>query len=443
MALIALLFAATLTADPPRLVLGKDAGANLEVKAPAGAKVTITANVGSVGEVRREGDAFKARYTPPAVRAPSVALLLARIDEGGDRELAWLAIPLSGSDTMEIETRPGAKVVADVAGHSIGPVVADARGMVRLPMVVPPGVDKATLHITDKLGNTTEKPLDLEPPPFSRMRVAPRSDGASAVTPMEVEIFVVRRDGTPDDRAAVELEAKEGDAEVRKRIGHGVYLGRFTAPPKKSGTVHLTATANGEEAGLDAPVVPANLLIARAFWKSALSAERPWAASVGLIGGGGSTFGGALAGTIMLEAAMRIEVMPVEVLIDGGFSWFGTVDQPGATPGTTDSAHPHTGFILGGVRVGRQLVRDVDGHVTLAFGASRQSVTRRIGATGAEVAAEGWTPRFAASFGANLRIGPGRALAQLQLDATGSNVAGLTSNLSGVQLMAGYLVTVR
>ncbi|MCA1828825.1 MAG: hypothetical protein ABR567_19535 [Myxococcales bacterium] len=444
MALIALLAAASLTADPPKLILGKDAGANIELQAPAGAKVTFSASAGSIGEARREGGVFKARYTAPALKAPSVALVLAQIDRDGERELAWLAIPLTGSDTMEIETKPGSRVTADVAGHAIGPVTADAKGIVRLPMVVPPGVEKATLHITDKLGNTIDKPLDLEPPPFTRMRMAPRADSASIASPLLLEIFVVRRDGTPDDRATVDLDAEDGDAELRRRIGRGVYLARYVPPAGKTGTVHLVGTANGQQAALDLPIAAGQVMIARPFWKSSLSAERPWTIGAGLIGGVGSTFDGATAGTAMLEAALRIEVLPLEVLLEAGGSWFTALTQPGPALDALDTARPRTTFVQAGVRLGKQLVRGVDGHLALALGAASQSVSRTVGATGAaQPSAHAWTPHLAFAFGANMRIGPGRALAQLQLDASGSNVAGLATSLGGVQLMAGYLVTVR
>jgi hypothetical protein len=444
MALIALAVAASLTANPPRLILGKDAGANLELQAPAGATVTLSASVGAVGDVRRDGDVFKARYTPPSVRAPSVAMILARIDAGGERELTWLAIPLTGSDTMEIETKPGSHVVADVAGHTIGPVTADANGIVRLPMVVPPGVDKATLRITDKLGNTVEKPLDLDPPPFSRARMAARSDSATPAAPLAIEIFVVRRDGTPDDRATVDVDASDGDAEVRKRIGHGVYLARYTPPAGKSGTARLAATANGEQIALEVPFAAGKVMIAQPFWKSAMSTERPWSTGVGLVGGVGSTFDGAAAGTAMLEASVRIEVLPIEALLDAGGSWFTELTQPGPTFDTTDVEKPRTMFFQGGARAGRQLVKGVDGHATLALGIARQTVTRRVAAGGvAGPSANGWTPRFAFALGANMRIGPGRALAQVEFAGSGANVAGLATSVGGVQLMAGYLVTVR
>ncbi|MGZ6144187.1 MAG: hypothetical protein ACXWLM_12670, partial [Myxococcales bacterium] len=101
-----------------------------------------------------------------------------------------------------------------------------------------------------------------------------------------------------------------------------------------------------------------------------------------------------------------------------------------------------TKFVQLGVRLGRQLVKGLDGHATLAFGAQSQSVDRTL-ATGPAVSQTAWTPRFAFALGANLRLGPGRALAQLQLDATGSEVAGLASSLGSAQILVGYLVTIR
>ena len=212
MALIATLLAFSFTAQPGHLVLGRDAGADLTVHAPAGATVTLSSSVGTVSAPRHEGEVWTARFIPPALHSPSVAIILLQVDADGARELAWLSLPLSGADTMEIETRPGSSVMAVVAGTTVGPVIADKSGTARLSMVVPPGVAMGTLHITDKLGNKSEKPLDLEPPPFSRVRMASRSQGATTVSPAELEIFVIKPDGTPDDDAKVELMADDGEA---------------------------------------------------------------------------------------------------------------------------------------------------------------------------------------------------------------------------------------
>ncbi len=442
MALIAALLAASLVADPARLVLGKNAGAALSFRAPPGATVTLTASVGTVSAPQRDGDLFRARFTPPALKAPTVALLLAQVEEAdGARELSWLSIPLSGADTMEIETRPGSRVSADVAGQTIGPVISDQKGVARLPMVVPPGVGQATLHIVDKLGNTTDKPLDLEPPPFSRVRVAARAAGASAAAPLELEIFVVQPDGSPDDSAKVGITASAGEAEVRKRIGPGLYLARYLAPAGKSGAVHLEAKANGQLAAVDVPVTVSRVTIAQPFWQSAQVAHRPWSVAVGLLGGGGATFDGAGEGTLLLETALRLEILPVEAVLDLGASFSAEVTQYGATPNNTERARAQSRLVQVGLRLGRQLASGLDAHATLLFGVQSQVVARTF-PTNTHTADDSVTPRLALALGGSLLLGPGRALAQVQLDSSASGIAGLAGSLSGAQVMLGYLLTV-
>src|SRR5207249_3707987 len=157
---------------------------------------------------------------------------------------------------MVIRSKPGSKVEASVAGRMVGPITAGDDGNVRLPMVVPPGVRETTLRITDKLGNTSEKPLDLEPPPYSRLRLAARADAASPSSPLEVEIFVVKPDGTPDDEAKVALSASEGETRMHRRIGPGIYLAEFTPSEGQSGSTKLEAKANAQLATLDVTVRP-------------------------------------------------------------------------------------------------------------------------------------------------------------------------------------------
>ena len=441
MALIAVLFAASLVADRATLVLGKEAGAALTLRAPAGASVTLSASVGTISAPQRDGDVWRARFTPPPLKAPTVALLLAQVEEGGARELAWLSIPLSGADTMEIETRPESRVSAEVAGVTIGPVIADKSGTARLPMIVPPGVGKGTLHIVDKLGNSTDKTLDLEPPPFSRVRVAARSSGASAAAPLELEIFVVKPDGSPDDNAKLAITANDGEAEVRKRIGHGVYLASYLAPAKKSGAVHLEAKANGQLAAVDVPVSVSRVILAQPFWRSAQVAHRPWSVAVGLLGGGGGTFDGASEGSVLLEAAVRLEILPVEVVLDLGASYFSEVTQYGATPTNAERARAQSRLAEVGLRLGRQLTSGLDGYLTLLFGYQSQLVSRTL-PTRTQAAQDDGTPRFALALGANLLAGPGRILLQVQFDSSANAIAGLAGSLSGVQAMLGYLVTV-
>ncbi len=444
MALIATLLAVSFTAQPGQLVLGHDAGADLTVHAPAGATVTLSTSVGSVSTPRREGDVWTARFSPPSVHSPAVAMILLQAEVDGARELAWLSLPLSGADTMEIETRPGSSVMASVAGTSIGPVVADKSGTARLSMVVPPGVAMGTLHITDKLGNKSEKPLDLEPPPFSRVRMASRSMGATTVAPAELEIFVIKPDGTPDDDAKVELIATDGEAVVRKRVGPGIYLGRYLAPTGKTGSVHLEAKANGQVTALDLPVTEAHVLIAQPFWRSSLVSERPWSVSVGPIVGVGASFDGANEGTILIEAAVRLEVLPVELVFDFGPSYFSEITQPSANPPNTDRVSSRSWKAQFGLRLGRELVPDLDGHATLLLGLQNQQVDLTSSlAGGGGGSRDAYTPRLAFAIGASFVLGYGRVLGQVQFDSSASRIAALAGSLSGVQVMLGYLITVR
>ncbi len=442
MALILGLLAISLSANPGSLVLGKDTGANLEIHAPSDAKLTLSANVGSVSAPKQDGDVFRAHYTPPSIKSPSVALVLAISERGGDRELGWLAIPLTGADTMEIQTRAGSKVEANVAGKTMGPVTADNGGIARIYMVVPPGVQKAVLHITDPLGNSTQKPLNLDPPPFSRMRMAPRESGGGQI---DLEVFVVRPDGAPDDDAKLDLKSGEGEFEVRRRVGPGTYLVRYTAPAGKTGTTHLEARTNGGRTTLELPVVgagPRPAAASGALWRSTLNSRSPWSVSAGVIGGGGATFDGAGGGTVLGEVAVRLKDLPIEAVLDGGAAWFGEYTQYGATPTNAERVRSQSQQIDLGARVGVQLTDRLDGHLTLLVGAQRQAISRTL-PNQSVLSNDAWTPKFAAALGANLILGPGRVLAQVVADSSPSGTAGLGGSLASVQLMAGYLVTIR
>ena len=94
---------------------------------------------------------------------------------------------------------------------------------------------------------------------------------------------------------------------------------------------------------------------------------------------------------------------------------------------------PQSKILQLGLRLGREVAAGLDAHAALAVGLQQQ--------TGG--GADGLTPRFALAVGGNLRIGPGRALAQIQLDFSASGVAGLDTSLGGVQVLAGYLLTLR
>jgi len=438
---LAVLIAASLSAQPAQLVLGKDSGADLEIRASSGAKVTFSTTVGTVSGAQHQGGVVRARFNAPPLRVPSVALVLAQVDEGGDRDLYWVSIPLSGSDTMVIETKPGSRVEATVAGQMVGPVAAADNGTVRLPMVVPPGVRQATLKITDKLGNTTERPLDLEPPPFSRVRLAARAEAAVASSPLEVEIFVVKPDGTPDDEARVALSSPDGETSMRRRIAPGVYLAEYVPAEGESGSARLEAKANGQLATLDVPVRAGEPGARRSFWR--MGSHGPWSFSAGILGGLGRSFDGATAGGMLGEVAVRLESSPLEALLDFGGNFLSEVDQYTGAPALAERSKTHAWLVQLGVRGSYEVLRALNVHASVGAGLQSQSVRTTLPLNLGRVEDSGLTTRLATAFGATYRIGPGRALAQVEFDWSPSRVAQYAGSTSSVQGMLGYLLNVR
>jgi hypothetical protein len=438
---LAVLIAASLTAQPPQLVLGKDAGADLELRAPSGAKVTFSTTVGTVSGAQRDGGVVRARFNAPPLRVPSVALVLAQIDDGDDRELRWVSIPLFGSDSMVIQTKPGSKVEANVAGRMVGPITAGEDGNVRLPMVVPPGVREANLRITDKLGNTSERPLDLDPPPYSRVRLAARADAASPSSPLEVEIFVVKPDGAPDDDAKVALTASEGETRMRRRVAPGVYLAEFTPAEGQSGSTRLEAKANAQLTTLDVAVRPEAPGTRRSFWRAV--SEGPWSVSAGALGALGRSFDGATAGGFLAEVAVRLPSLPLEALLDAGGDFFSDIGQYDAVPTLAERAKARAWLAQLGVRGSMPVLRKLDVHDSVAAGLQSQRVRVDLPLNLGRMNDSSITSRLATAIGATYQIGPGRALGQVQFAWSPSHVAQYAGSTSSVQGMLGYLINVR
>ena len=123
-------------AQPSTLELGKTAArAVLHIRSPV--EPRLSASVGIIVGLRQEGpDAWVADYVAPHERFPRVAIIAAV----ASTEVAWTAIPLWGRGLAQVQTRPGARISVQIGGRTFGPAEADARGIARVPVVVPPGV---------------------------------------------------------------------------------------------------------------------------------------------------------------------------------------------------------------------------------------------------------------------------------------------------------------
>jgi hypothetical protein len=235
----------------------------------------------------------------------------------------------------------------------------------------------------------------------------------------------------------VALTAADGETSMRKRIGPGVYLAEHEPPAGRAGTAHLEAKANGQLATLEVPIhaAPAGARQGRG--------SGPWAVSAGLLGGLGGAFVGATAGSILAEIAMRIESYPVEALLDLGWTAQSEISQYTGAPALTEKAKAHAWLAQIGARGSHDVMRRLAVHGSLAFGLQNQNVRITLPQNLGSFEDSGLSARLAIAAGVNYSLGPGRALAQVQLDWTSKRVAQLESSTSGLQGMVGYLVFIR
>ena len=82
-------------------------------------------------------------------------------------------------------------------------------------------------------------------------------------------------------------------------------------------------------------------------------------------------------------------------------------------------------------------------HGSVAFGLQNQNVRITLPLNLGQFEDSGLSARLAIAAGVNYSLGPGRALAQVQLDWTSKRVAELENSTSSLQGMVGYLMTIR
>ncbi|HSS39254.1 MAG TPA: hypothetical protein VLT58_10835 [Polyangia bacterium] len=203
------------------------------------------ATVGTVEPMRSRGPGhFLARYVPPPDRIPRVALLAFELGSGAHRVHGWTRVGLEGSTVFPFRTNSGASVTMRVAGETFGPAVADRQGHVEIPIVVPPGVQKADARAVDRSGESRETQVDLHLPPFQRVvLLAPAAVEAGSLS--EVVVLGVDERGEPEPAARLSLVASAGLSHpLGGSPGEARFL--FEAPIRtEAATLALTASAAG------------------------------------------------------------------------------------------------------------------------------------------------------------------------------------------------------
>ncbi|HUL59515.1 MAG TPA: hypothetical protein VLU43_09590 [Anaeromyxobacteraceae bacterium] len=229
-----------LTADPPRLVLGRDGAAEVRVSGGTEAEeIEVTTNAGRIEEVRRSpGGGFTFRYRPPADHWPRVALVSALARGTGDD--GWLAIPLSGQGDARVHARPGAEITLRIGDREFGPRRAGADGLAVIPVIVPPGVREAHHGF---------HPVDLHVPETNLVhamadRAVVRADQGGA---LRVFAYVVAPHGAARPGDTPVFEPTRGDVSVAGREP-GAYVGTWLLPPGPAGEERLVVRLPGAAA---------------------------------------------------------------------------------------------------------------------------------------------------------------------------------------------------
>jgi hypothetical protein len=167
----------------------------------------VLCSVGQIEDLGREGpNRFTARYILPAGRFPQPAILVAEFATEPEPLRAMVAVRLRAATTFPLRTDPGANVTLRVGDRDFGPQSAGEDGSVRIPIVVPPGVDSAVARSVNRYGVATEQLLDLHVPYSQRVLVAAPEIMAAGTT-AEVAVYAVDPSGQPADASAVTLRA--------------------------------------------------------------------------------------------------------------------------------------------------------------------------------------------------------------------------------------------
>ena len=230
-----------LTAEPPQLQLGTQSESVVTIVGPEDlSDVSMTVNHGIVLTVNQVAPGrFAASYRAPAHTYPRVAIIDAVGTSKGARVHGWLTLPLWGSAMAQLQTAPNAVLSVRIGDRTYGPVVADARGVGQVQVVVPPGVES---------GFYGSKVLDLNLPPVSLTHLAFDHAGLRGDQPREQRVFfyAITGNGTPRAGLALRSRVTHGALSAFQEQAPGVYRAVWSLPASdpKDAEISVWSTSN-------------------------------------------------------------------------------------------------------------------------------------------------------------------------------------------------------
>lgn len=253
------------TCTASSLVLGIDTTIEVRAHVDGGPSPTVPlrffSNVGRFDEViRLDERTAVASFVVPAERYPQVAILAVEAQVDGVPLRGATLLRLRAAASPAFRTQPGASVTLQVGDKAFGPERAGADGLVRIAVVVPPGVAYALARSVARDGASTEQQVDLRVPPFPRTLVlAPAT--LVAGTAADVTVFGVEPGGEATPSAGLDLRVTRGTGVRIQKADAAAHapetgdVGRADFRVRVPGTlpaerlVELTGTAAGPDAG--------------------------------------------------------------------------------------------------------------------------------------------------------------------------------------------------
>src|SRR3989441_722127 len=175
----------------------------------------------------------KARPSPfatPDDGIPQVAIVMA-VAAG---EVAWIALPLWAEGDAVVKTRPRGRITVEIGSQTFGPVTADPRGEVIVPVVVPPGVAQA---------RQGKRMIPLGVPPTRTVHVAFGETGRATDRAQTVAVYAIATtaDGAPRRGAAIRLRSSRGALAALREVAPGLYQSSLSLEAGAPGEVQVTA----------------------------------------------------------------------------------------------------------------------------------------------------------------------------------------------------------
>jgi hypothetical protein len=226
----------TVNVVPPHLQLGTDPGAQIVIAGPPDfSAVEVSANHGTIASVKQVSPGhFVAEYRAPGHTFPRVAIVAVVGTSKGARVHGWTTLPLWGSAEAVLQTAPNANVSVRIGERTYGPIRADANGIGKVLVVVPPGVQS---------GFYGAKVLDLGLPRVALTHLVLEQAAMQADREQTVaaRFYSVSEDGKPRSGLSLRGRVTLGKITQFKPEAPGVYAAQWTIPASAPTEAELSA----------------------------------------------------------------------------------------------------------------------------------------------------------------------------------------------------------